>query len=138
MGHKEPSEDDTTEDMINQLAMKGKDLTDDDVGILCDWVLAEKNKLEKSYWLASYASIRISYSPLFCFPKSKIGPLFEPHRKHIACDFAYSPLKDYEIALTPTHSPTPAANAVRPSARSDRINYQSLMKLPMSYMYLIE
>ena len=47
MGHKEPSEDDTTEDMINQLAMKGKDLTDDDVGILCDWVLAEKNKLEK-------------------------------------------------------------------------------------------
>ena len=47
MGREEPSEDDTTEDMIDELAMKGEDLTDDDVEILCDWVLAEKKKLEK-------------------------------------------------------------------------------------------
>ena len=42
MEREEPSEEDTTEDMINKLAMKGEDLTDDDVEILYDWVLAEK------------------------------------------------------------------------------------------------
>ena len=47
MGHEELSEDDTTEDMINELASKGEDLTDDEVEILCDWVLAEKKKLEE-------------------------------------------------------------------------------------------
>lgn len=47
MGHEESSEDDTTEDMIDELARKGENLTDDEVEILCDWVLAEKKKLEK-------------------------------------------------------------------------------------------
>ena len=43
----EPSEDDTTEDMIDELAKKGENLTDDEVEILCEWVLAEKKKLEE-------------------------------------------------------------------------------------------
>jgi len=33
------------EDMIDELAQKGKDLTDDEVDILCNWVLSEKKKL---------------------------------------------------------------------------------------------
>ena len=40
------SEDETTEDMINELASKGDDLTDDEVEILYNWVLSEKKKLD--------------------------------------------------------------------------------------------
>ena len=47
MEHEESSEDDTTEDMIDELVKKGENLSNDDVEILCDWVLAEKKKLEK-------------------------------------------------------------------------------------------
>jgi|DEB0MinimDraft_6_1074348.scaffolds.fasta_scaffold75690_2 hypothetical protein len=47
MAHEEPSEDDTTDDVIDELAEKGEDLTDDEVEILYAWVLAEKKKLEE-------------------------------------------------------------------------------------------
>ena len=42
------SEDETTEDMINELASKGTDLTDDEVEILYNWVLSEKKKLDSN------------------------------------------------------------------------------------------
>lgn len=42
----ESSEDETTEDMIDELASKGADLTDEEAEILYNWVLAEKKKLD--------------------------------------------------------------------------------------------
>ena len=39
-------DDETTEDMIDELASKGTDLTDDEVEILYNWVLSEKKKLD--------------------------------------------------------------------------------------------
>ena len=41
------STDKTTDELIDELANKGEDLTEEEVEILYDWVLAEKKKLEE-------------------------------------------------------------------------------------------
>jgi len=46
MNYDKKVEDETTEDMIDEIAKKGEDLTDDEVEILYNWVLSEKKKLD--------------------------------------------------------------------------------------------
>jgi hypothetical protein len=41
------STDKTTDELIDELGNKGEDLTEEEVEILYDWVLAEKKKLEE-------------------------------------------------------------------------------------------
>ena len=50
MREEQKSEEQKSEEiisLIDDLALKGDELSDDEVDILCNWVLAEKDKLEE-------------------------------------------------------------------------------------------